>query len=219
MIDWLEEMGWDLGAFWEGGQVIYCLSVSQEWTWVDHHIFCLIVRLIQELGVKLAVFRDGEALPRPFLRILDVYPGSEFCPSRMPDPGSKRFRIRIKEFYVLLTQKLFLISRKYDPECSSRSRIFIFWASRIQGSKRIPYLGSRRRIRNTSPDPSFLIVDWPIYWRWASDGLCLQGMRRDDVLPPVLWIRIRSDPKLFPDSDPEKNFWDPGSPLRKVTNS
>jgi hypothetical protein len=32
------------------------------------------------------------------LRIRDVYPGSEFFPSRIPDPGSKRFPIRIKEF-------------------------------------------------------------------------------------------------------------------------
>jgi hypothetical protein len=32
------------------------------------------------------------------LRIWDVYPGSEFFSCRIPDPGSKRSRIRIKEF-------------------------------------------------------------------------------------------------------------------------
>jgi hypothetical protein len=43
------------------------------------------------------------------LRIRDVYPGSEFFPSR----------IRIKQFNNV-TQKLFLSSRKYDPGCSPR---------------------------------------------------------------------------------------------------
>ncbi len=37
-----------------------------------------------------------------------------------PIPGQKDSGSRIKEF---LTQKLFLISRKYDPECSSWNRI------------------------------------------------------------------------------------------------
>jgi hypothetical protein len=40
------------------------------------------------------------------LRIRDVYPGSEFFPSR----------IRIKEFKYFNPKKLFLSSRKYDPE-------------------------------------------------------------------------------------------------------
>ncbi len=56
----------------------------------------------------------------------------------IPDPGSEFFhpgsRIRFKEFN--LTKKLFLSSRKYDPDCSSRIRILIFYSSRIQGSKR-----------------------------------------------------------------------------------
>ncbi len=47
------------------------------------------------------------------LRIRDVFSESEFFPSR----------IRIKKSSIL-TKKLFLSSRKYDPGCSSRIRIF-----------------------------------------------------------------------------------------------
>jgi hypothetical protein len=70
-------------------------------------------------------------------------PGSEFFPSRIPDffhPGSASKNLSI------LTPKMFLNSRKYDPGCSSRIRILIFAhpGSRIQGSKR-----PRIRIRNT----------------------------------------------------------------------
>jgi len=55
--------------------------------------------------------------------------------SRIPDrnffhPGSASKNLSI------LTQKLFLSSRKYDPGCSSRIRILIFYPSRIQGPKR-----------------------------------------------------------------------------------
>ncbi len=58
------------------------------------------------------------------LRIRDVYPGSEYFPFRsriqicfIPDPGSASKNLSI------LTQKLFLSSRKYDSDCSSRIRI------------------------------------------------------------------------------------------------
>jgi hypothetical protein len=67
-----------------------------------------------------------------------IYSGSLFFPS--PDPGSKRsgsrIRIRIKDFKYLQPKKLFLSSRKYNPGCSSRIRILIFYPFRIQGSKR-----------------------------------------------------------------------------------
>ncbi len=46
------------------------------------------------------------------LRIRDVYPVSDIFPSRIPGSASKNLNI--------LTQKLFLSSRKYDPVCSSR---------------------------------------------------------------------------------------------------
>ncbi len=49
----------------------------------------------------------------PVLRFRDVYPGSEFFPSR----------IRFKEFYFFFNpKKWFLSSRKYDPGCSPRIR-------------------------------------------------------------------------------------------------
>jgi len=52
-------------------------------------------------------------------------PGSEFFPSRIPDPnffypGS---RIRIKEFKYFNPKNWFLSSRKYDPGCSSWIKI------------------------------------------------------------------------------------------------
>ncbi len=54
------------------------------------------------------------------LRIRDVYPGSEFFPSRILIFPS-RIPIRIKEISIFLTKKKwFLSSRKYDPDCSSR---------------------------------------------------------------------------------------------------
>jgi hypothetical protein len=61
-------------------------------------------------------------------------------------PGS---RIRIKEFKYFIPIHLFLSSRKYDPGCSSRIRILIFYPSRIPdpGVKKAPNTVSR--IRNT----------------------------------------------------------------------
>jgi hypothetical protein len=69
----------------------------------------------------------------------------------IPDPGIKRFRIRIriKEFKYFLSKKLCPSSRNYDPGCSSRIRIpdqdlDFLPVPRIQGSKRqrIPDIGS-----------------------------------------------------------------------------
>ncbi len=52
-------------------------------------------------------------------------PGSDFFPSRIPDPNCLHpgFRILIKEFKYFNPQKAkkwFLSSKKYDPGCSSR---------------------------------------------------------------------------------------------------
>jgi hypothetical protein len=68
------------------------------------------------------------------LRIRDVYPGSEFFPSR----------IRIKEFKYFNPKKWFLSSRKYDSGCSSRIWILTFYSSRIPdpGVKKAPDPGS-----------------------------------------------------------------------------
>ncbi len=94
------------------------------------------------------------------LRIRDVSRGSEFFPSRIPDPiffysGS---RIRIKEFKYFkpkMISKLYEI--QYDPGCSSRIRIpdpgFLpHPRSQIPdpGVKKAPDPGSWIRIRNTN---------------------------------------------------------------------
>jgi hypothetical protein len=61
--------------------------------------------------------------------------------------GQEDSRIRIKDISTcILTQKIVLSSRKYDPGCSSRIRILIFYPSRIQGSK-------TTRSRIPDPDP------------------------------------------------------------------
>jgi hypothetical protein len=69
------------------------------------------------------------------LRIRDVYPGSDFSiqdpgsrDKKIPDPGSGSAS---KNLSIFNTKKLFLSSRKYDPGCSSRIRIQIFYPSRI----------------------------------------------------------------------------------------
>jgi hypothetical protein len=57
----------------------------------------------------------------------------------IPDPRSKRFRIRIriKAVKYFNPKKWFLSSSKYDPGCSPWIRVLIFfYPSRIQGSKR-----------------------------------------------------------------------------------
>ncbi len=62
-------------------------------------------------------------------------PGPEIFPSRKPGSASKNRHFK--------PPKWFLSSRKYDPGCSSRIRIRIFYPSRIQRSKH----------RISDPDP------------------------------------------------------------------
>jgi hypothetical protein len=101
---------------------------------------------------------------------------SQFCGSGMfiPDPGSDFFHtgswICIKEFKYFKSKKLFLRSRKYDPGCSSRIRIPIFYPSRIKGSK-----------RHRLPDPD------PQHWYSFS---CM----RPGVLQPVSGSCSVADP-------------------------
>jgi hypothetical protein len=90
------------------------------------------------------------------LRIRDVYPRSDFFPSRIPDPNClhPRSRVRIKEFKYFNPQKnkkWFLSSRKYDPGCLSRipdpdADFLPIPDPRSRGQKGT---GSRIRIRNT----------------------------------------------------------------------
>jgi hypothetical protein len=60
-----------------------------------------------------------------FLRIFSI-----------PDPGSKRFRFRDPHQRFFNPKKLFLSSRKYDPDLD------FFYTSRIQGVKKAPDPGS-----------------------------------------------------------------------------
>ncbi len=89
-------------------------------------------------------------------------PGSDFFPSRIPDPTCRHPESASKNLSILTpqkTKKWFLSSSKYDPGCSSRIRMLTFYPSRIPdpGVKKAPDPGSRGqkgtgswiRIRNT----------------------------------------------------------------------
>jgi hypothetical protein len=54
----------------------------------------------------------------------------------IPDPGST------SKNFSIITQKMFLSSRKYDPSCSSRIRILTFDPSQTQRPKKAPDPGS-----------------------------------------------------------------------------
>ncbi len=69
------------------------------------------------------------------LRIRDVYPGSEFFPSRILDLGSKRFPDHGSAFASKNLSIKNCFYRKYHPGCSSRIRILVFYPPRIQGKK------------------------------------------------------------------------------------
>ncbi len=72
-------------------------------------------------------------------------------------PGS---RIHIKEFKYFSPKNCILSSRKYDPGCSSRIRILVFYPSRIQWSKRhrIPDPDPQNTVRN--PGCAYFDVDF-----------------------------------------------------------
>ncbi len=101
---------------------------------------------------------DDNILPDFFLTLLDqvVDPGSDCFQSRIQGKKDSRIRIRIKEFKYFNPKKLLLSSRKYDPGCSSRIRILIFYPPRIPdpGVKKAPDPGYRIRIRNNVLDHS-----------------------------------------------------------------
>ncbi len=93
------------------------------------------------------------------LRIRDVYPGSDFFPSRIrtvsiPDPGSSSKNLSILT-PPKAKKKWFLSSKKYDPGCHPGSRILMLTFSHPgswipdPGVKKVPNPGSRIRIRNT----------------------------------------------------------------------
>jgi hypothetical protein len=103
--------------------------------------------LISEDKVGWISFNSPCFISHAVLRIRDVYPGSEFFLSRIPDP--KFFR---SGFKYLNPKKWSLNSRKYDQGCSSW--LLTHPGSRIQGSK---------RHRIPDPDPqhcSYVSVRW-----------------------------------------------------------
>ncbi len=77
------------------------------------------------MGLRISLY-GPQSQSKPVLRIRDVFPdpGSQFFPSRIPDPNffhpGSGSRIRIKEFKYFNPKKWFLSSRKYDPGCSFR---------------------------------------------------------------------------------------------------
>ncbi len=87
-------------------------------------------------NVQTTVQYRGSAMfipdPNFFLSRIKKIPGS-----RVKKITGSRIRIRIRTKNLsILTQKLFLSSRKCDPGCSFRIRILIFYPPRILGSKR-----------------------------------------------------------------------------------
>ncbi len=105
------------------------------------------------LDTKLAEYQSrGTYLLLTVLRIWDVYPGSEFFPSRIRFFPS---RIRIKVFEYFNPKKGFLSSWKYDLGCSSGIRNLTFYPSWIPD----PGSGSATLTASTScivKDPAYL---------------------------------------------------------------
>jgi hypothetical protein len=99
------------------------------------------------------------------LRIRDVYPRSDFFPSRIPDPNCLHPGSASKNLSILTPKKWFLSSRKYDPGCSSRipDPDADFLPIPDPGTRGQKGTGSRIRIRNTDPQP----------WAQQSKDCCL----------------------------------------------
>ncbi len=150
--------------------------------------------------VKILVLKQGEfsgnkplqfwrslSWSRAVLRIRDVYPGSEFFPSRIPDPGSKRFpdpgyASASKNLSTFSPKKLFLSSRKYDPGCPSQIRIPDTDLEFLP----IPDPGIKKRHRRI-PDPDPQHWSWDVLSRCKNQGhntSCRQSSRSITPPPP-----------------------------------
>ncbi len=118
--------------------------------------------LSTSLGLSAQPFASHEPQFYAVMRIRDVYPGSDFFPSRIPDPNCFHpgSRILVKK----KTKKWFLSSKKYDPGCSSRIRMLTFYPSRIPdpGVKKAPDPWSRIPIRYTGT--SVLCPQEPLFY-------------------------------------------------------
>jgi hypothetical protein len=127
---------------------------------IDRFLFVQVA--IESIHNRHEILKFGERLKTSVADPGRLF-GSRIRIFSIPDPGSASKNLSI------LTQKIvFLSSRKYDPGCSSRIRILIFYPSRIPGSKRrrIPDLhtaetfssqenkGIKRKAEGGSPPPA-----------------------------------------------------------------
>jgi hypothetical protein len=110
-------------------------------------------------------------------------PGSDFFPSRIPDPNCLHpgSRILIKEFKYFNTKKgkkMVLSSKKYNPGCSSRIRMLTFSHPGSRGQK-----GTQSRIRNTGRIRINRLSNWsvkrPEHLRSASDWQTTKCFRQN----------------------------------------
>ncbi len=167
-------------------------------------------KLIDFLVKTYRTYRTYKLLLVPVLRIRDFYPGSriECFPSRILGQKDSRIRIRTAPKNLsILTRKLFLSARKYNPGCWSRIRIFIFYPSRISdlGLRDQKSTGSgSATLAGTVSLRSWVFVcvtlDF-LFWRWVShcapSPFCPltsvrfpQQMARSGVLPYFIFIYL-----------------------------
>ncbi len=111
----------------------------------------------------------------PVLWIRDVYPGSEFFPSRIPDPGSKRFpdphpHPKNLEFKYFNPKNCFQIlgNMIQNVQSGSGSWFFTHLGSRIQGTK-----------SHRNPDRGF-----------GSAALLYTRSSYRHYIPRLLWVRF-----------------------------
>ncbi len=108
------------------------------------------------------------------LRIRDVYPGSRRI-KKISAPGSGSASKNYGKYSLPL--KLFLSSWKYDPDCSSRIRILIFYPSRI------PDPGVKKQ-RILDPQHCFLILFTSGTLGTFFEGLCTEFTIESMAFPP-----------------------------------
>jgi hypothetical protein len=130
---------------WLNGNILFfplfrCWEIIAEYRVSKFYTAPTAIRSLMKFGTdQTAAFdlsslkvRSISSLTSPMLRIRDVYPGSDFCPSRIQ--GQKY------SGSVFQPKNLFLSSRKYDLGVSSRIWILIFYLD--PGVQKAPNPGS-----------------------------------------------------------------------------